>query len=189
MACDDRDALARALAAADRRLAYLVDRQQAALHSLKSLAPVLCLVDELQGQIQEAARQELAWVRQAAGLRAVYLDLPGLPEMAPRSLDAAEEEAAHLRPVRLVRGPVPVDQYRDVLPPQDRESWTRRLAVAGKGADPTQVALALYWADGSRSVLDIAGLVEMEAGAADLGLVLHYFRLLEKLGFLELHPC
>ena len=43
----------------------------------------------------------------AAGLRAVYLDLPGLPEMAPRSLDAAEEEAAHLRPVRLVRGPVP----------------------------------------------------------------------------------
>jgi hypothetical protein len=185
----DGDALAGGFAALDRRLAYLVDRQQAALDSLQSLAPGLCLVEELHGQVQEMACQELAWARKAAGLRAVHLGLPGLPEAAPRSLDAAEEEAARLCPVRLVRGPVPLEQYRGILPLEDREAWSRRLAAAGEGAYHTLEALALFWADGERSVLDIADLVEMEAGARDLGLLLHYFRLLEKLGFLELHPC
>jgi len=185
----DGDALAGSLAALDRRLAYLVDRQKAALASLESLAPVLCLVDELQGQVQEVARRELGWARQAAGLRAVQLGLPGLPEAAPRSLDAAEEEAARFCPVRLVRGPVPLEKVRDNLSPEDREAWSQRLAAGGGGLHHTLEALGLFWADGSRSVLDIADLVEMEAGARDSGLLLHYFRLLEKLGFLELHPC
>ena len=185
---NDGGALASGLAALDRRLAYMVDRQRAALASLQSLAPVLCLVDELQGHVQEAARQELAWAHQAAGLRASHLGLPGLPEAEPRGLDAAEEAAAHLCPVRLARGPVPLEQYRGTLPREDREAWTRRLA-AGNGLHHTLETLALFWADGSRSVLEIADLVEMETGARDLGLLLHYFQLLEKLGWLELHPC
>ncbi len=185
----DGDSLAAGLAALDRRLAYLLDRQRAALAGLESLAPVLCLVEELQDQVQEVARQELAWVRQAAGLRAVQLGLPGLPQAAPRSLDAGEEEAAHLCPARLVRGPVPLHSYGTTLPAADWEAWTQRLAAAADSPHHTLTSLALYWANGSRSVLDIADLVEMEAGVRDTGLLLHYFRLLEKLGFLELHAC
>jgi hypothetical protein len=186
---NEGDRLASALAALDRRLAYLVDRQQAALSSLQTLAPVLCLVEELRGQVQEAARQELAWARQAAGLRAVQLGLPGLPEAAPRSLDSDDQEAARWCPVRLVRGPVPLHHYRGKMSPEDREAWSQRLAAAGHPAHGTLEVLALAWADGSCSVLEIADLVEMEAGIRDSGLLLHYFRLLEKLGFLELRPC
>jgi aminopeptidase YwaD len=186
---DDGDALATGLAALDRRLAYLVDRQQVALGSLPSLAPVLCLVEELQGQVAEVARQELAWARQAAGLRAVHLGLAGLPEPAARSLDATEEEAARLCPVRLVRGPVFLEKHEARLAPEERDAWRQRLAAAGNSSHHTLAALALFWADGERSVLDIAGQVEMEAGQRDTALLLHYFRLLEKLGFLELHPC
>lgn len=190
MGLDDGAGLANALAALDRRLSYVVDRQQAALASLRSLASVLCLVDELREQVEEAARQELAWVRQAAGLRAVHLGLPGLPEAEPRGLDAAGEEAARLLcPVRLVRGPVPLDQYRATLPAEDQEAWNQRLAAAGDGRHHTLATLALFWADGKRSILEIADLVEMESGARDAGLLLHYFQLLEKLGFVELHPC
>jgi hypothetical protein len=185
----DGDALAGCLAALDRRLAYFVGRQQAALASLESLAPVLCLVEELQGQVQEVARTELAWARQAAGLRAVQLGLPDLPQAAPRPRSPADEEAARLCPARMVRGPVPLDQYLPTLPVEAREAWNRRLAAADDGAGHTLQALALYWADGSRSLLDIADLVEMEAGRRDTDLLLHYFRLLEELGFVELHPC
>ena len=39
--------------------------------------------------------------------------------------------------------------------------------------------------DGSRSILDVADLVEMESGLRDVELLLTYFRLLEKLGFVE----
>ena len=187
MGLDDGAGRANALAALDRRLSYVVDRQQAALASLRSLASVLCLVDELREQVEEAARQELAWVQQAAGLRAVHL---GLPEAEPRGLDAAGEEAARLLcPVRLVRGPVPLDQYRATLPAEDQEAWNQRLAAAGDGRHHTLATLALFWADGKRSILEIADLVEMESGARDAGLLLHYFQLLEKLGFVVLHPC
>jgi aminopeptidase YwaD len=186
---DDGDALAGALAALDKRLSYLVDRQQAALSGLRSLAPVLCVADELQAQVLEVARQELAWAHQAAGLRAVYLGLEGLPQSAPRSLDPGEEEAACLCPSRLIRGPVPLQEYRGMLSPDERDAWDQRLVNGGSVSHHTLTTLALFWADGHRSVLDIAGLVEMETGARDLALLLHYFRLLETLGFLELHPC
>ena len=170
MGLDDGAGLANALAALDRRLSYVVDRQQAALTSLRSLAPVLCLVDELREQVEETARQELAWVRQAAGLRAVQLGLPGLPEAEPLGLDAAGEEADRLLcPVRLVRGPVPLDQYRATLPAEDQEAWNQRLAAAGDGRHHTLATLALFWADGKRSILEIADLVEMESGARDAG--------------------
>lgn len=190
MGLDDGSGLANVLAALDRRLSYVVDRQQAALASLHALAPVLCLVDELRGQVEESARQELAWVRQAAGLRAVHLGLPGLPEAGPRGLEAPGEEAARLLcPVRLVRGPVPLDRYRAALPTEDREAWNQRLAAAGDIRHHTLTTLALFWADGKRSILEIADLVEMESGTRDVDLLLHYFQLLEKLGFVELHPC
>ena len=93
------------------------------------------------------------------------------------------------RRVRLVRGPVPLDRYRATLPAEDQEAWNQRMAAATDGRHHTMETLALFWADGKRSILEIADLVEMESGARDAGLLLHYFQLLEKLGFVELHPC
>ena len=61
-----------------------------------------------------------------------------------------------------------------------------RLLQARQGwGHHTLTALALYWVDGTRSLLDIADLVELETGGRDVELLLAYFRLLEKLGFVE----
>ena len=67
-----------------------------------------------------------------------------------------------------------------------RENWHRLLKDRKDAAHYTLTALALYWADGARSVLEIADLVELESGKRDVELLLAYFRLLEKLGFVGL---
>ena len=71
------------------------------------------------------------------------------------------------------------------LDPEDRAAWRQLIQDRQDWSHHTLTALALYWADGDRSLLDIAGLVELETGLWDLSLLLAYFRLLEKLGFVS----
>ena len=59
------------------------------------------------------------------------------------------------------------------------------MALCTSGSS-TLTTLALYWADGSRTVLGIADLVEMESGTRDVELILAYFRILEKLGLVAI---
>ncbi|HSJ55124.1 MAG TPA: hypothetical protein VLC52_15385, partial [Anaerolineae bacterium] len=179
-------ALADTLAALDRRLAYLLDRQQAALAALQRLAAVECLVQELQTQAEQDARHELSWARDAAALHATTLGLAAIPEPASRPLEPGEEEAARLCPVRLVRGPLPFEQNRQRLAPEEQEAWRERIQASGDWRYHTLSGLALFWADGSRSLLDIADRVELEANVRDVDLLLHYFRLLHRLGLVEL---
>ncbi|MCL7453930.1 MAG: hypothetical protein M8467_12880, partial [Anaerolineae bacterium] len=80
------------------------------------------------------------------------------------------------------QGPVPLEDQLRRLDREDREAW-RKLVKDRQGRSAgTQAFLALCWADGQRSLLDIAGLVEMEVGVRDVELLLRYFELLEKLG-------
>jgi hypothetical protein len=44
----------------------------------------------------------------------------------------------------------------------------------------------MYWADGERSLLEVSGLVELEAGRTDLEFLVKYFRLLGKMGLVKL---
>ncbi len=44
----------------------------------------------------------------------------------------------------------------------------------------------MYWADGERSLVEVSGLVEHEAGRTDLEFLMKYFRLLGKMGLVEL---
>jgi len=46
--------------------------------------------------------------------------------------------------------------------------------------------LAQYWADGERTVLEIADLVEMETRQRDVELLVEHFRLLAKMGLVKL---
>jgi hypothetical protein len=84
-------------------------------------------------------------------------------------------------PVRRVQGPIPLQQYLRHLDHEDRQTWAKLLKERKGWEHHTLTTLALYWADGERSLLDIAGLVEMESGNRDMELLLTYFRLLEKL--------
>jgi aminopeptidase YwaD len=181
----DAEALAQALAELDRHLAYLLDRQKAALGSLRRLAPVMCPVAELQVEAERAANRELAWAKGFVDLRAATLGLETLPDPSPPGLSQEEQEAAALIPARQVRGPVPLENHLRRLDAESRERWRQLRKARKDGAHHTLLPLALYWADGVRSVLEIANLVEQESGQRDIELLLTYFRLLEELGFVR----
>jgi aminopeptidase YwaD len=182
---DNSQVLSEAIAYLDRRLAYLSGRQEAALASLSRVAPTECLVADLAAEVQRAAKRELAWAKGIVDLRLANLPAEALPDLPRPERSAVELEAARLVPRRLVRGPVALNAHLVRLSEEDREAW-RQLAKSRKdGSHHTLTPLALYWADGSRSVLGITDLVELETGKRDIDLLLAYFRLLETLGFVR----
>jgi hypothetical protein len=183
---DGEEALARTLERLDRRLAYLLGRHRAALATLQRLADVECLVTDLEADAERAAERELAWVRRVAGLRTASLELGDLAPLQPRQLTLLEGEASGLVPVRRLRGPVPLSPHLGRLTGAEQDAW-RQLTKARKDRSwNTLIHLAAYWADGSRSVLEIADVVELETGKRDVELLVAYFRLLDKLGFVSL---
>lgn len=184
---DDAAALAGAVIRLDRRFAYLLDRQKAALRTLVRLGPVDCLAIDLLAHADGAAREELAWARGFVELHAAALGLEALPIIPPRDLSEQEEQASDLIPVRQVRGPVPLEEYLGRLTEQDRNAWRQLLEERQDWSHDTLCILALYWADGTRTVLEIADLVELETGIRDVELLLAYFRLLGKLEFVSFH--
>jgi aminopeptidase YwaD len=182
---DDGESLAQKMADLDRRLAYLLGRQKAALQTLDRIATTDCIIPELQAEAEQALYHELAWARSAVDLRAAELGLDVLPTPQPLDLSEEEQEAAKLIPVRLVRGPIPLTQLLYRLDEETQEQWRQLLKARKDRAFYTLSALALYWADGARSVLEIADLIELEAGKRDVELLLAYLRLVEQLGFIE----
>ena len=119
-------------------------------------------------------------------LHAATLGLDRLPIIPPRVIPKEEQQAAGLIPVRQVRGPIPLQQYLHRLDDEDRQAWRQLLKERKGWGHHTLTALALYWADGARSLSDIADLVELETGSRDVELLLVYFRLLGKLDFVRL---
>jgi hypothetical protein len=178
----DGATLARTIIDLDRRLAYLLDRQKAALATLERLAPSDCLVDEFQIEAEEVVRRELAWARGGVDLHAAALGLDRLPIIPPRETSDEEQQAAALVPVRKALGPIPLQQHLPRLDEDDRQVWGQLLKGRQGWGHHTLTSLALYWVDGTRSLLDIADLVELEIGSRDVELLLAYFRLLGKLG-------
>lgn len=192
LALEDGQALAQTLADLDRTLAYRLDRQHAALDTLQQLAKGECRVLDLQTSAHQAAQQELAWVKDAIDLRAATLGLDALPPAPPASLSEEEQQAASLVPRRKVRGPIELSSHLRHLDDEDREKWLQMLKERKGWLFHTLTILALFWADGERSLLEIADRVEMESGQRDVELLLTYFSLLTKLGFVEIasamHP-
>ncbi|HSR30034.1 MAG TPA: hypothetical protein VLY63_05665, partial [Anaerolineae bacterium] len=182
----DGDSIAQVMADLDRRLAYLLDRQTAALQTLKRLASVECPVDELTAEAERALHHEMAWAKGAVDLQVTTLGLEDLPAAPAHDLSAEDQEAAELIPVRQIPGPASIGQHLHRLDAESRERWRQLLRARKDGSAWTLTPLALYWADGARSVLEIADLAELEVGKRDVELMLAYFRLLEKLGFVAL---
>jgi hypothetical protein len=179
--------LAKAMHHLDRRLAYLLDREKAALATLERLAPVDCLDTDLQTEAEDIVKHELDWAGGAIDLRAAALGLKALPIVPPVQRSDEEEQASRMVPLRLGRGPIPLREHLGRLEKEDRDGWQALVKERTGWTHHTQTALALYWADGQRSVLEITDLVELETGQRDVELLLSYFRLLERLGFVSLH--
>ena len=179
---EETDKLGETVALLRKKVAYLIEREQQALASLKRLSPEIG-VEGWQGEVTEFANRELAKgeeaVRVCAGERAE------LPEASKPELDEWEEKAARMIPRRLYRGPIPLRHYLNQLNEEERERWWQMRQKHKKGFRilPT---LAVYWADGKRSLLEIADLIELETGQRDAELLVEYFQMLGKMNLVEL---
>jgi len=177
--------LARALQALRKRLDYVIERESLALASLRRLSPE---VDPSgwQAEVAELARAELARAEAIFHEHARRLGLGELPEPSPPEPDPAEQEAATIVPRRRYRGPLNTRSHLHRLTPEEREQLrqlTRRGGEVGWSIVPT---LAVYWADGKRTLLEIADRVEQEAGQRDVAMLKEYFQLLSKMELVEL---
>ncbi len=152
-------------------VAYRVGREQAALETLKRLSPTL----EVSGwmlEIGEFAERELARIKSTP-----------TPIPTPTEL---EERAARMIPVRMYKGPIALRGHVAQLSQAERAEFNRlgARAMGGMGVVPT---LAVYWADGKRTVLEIAKLVELECGKQELEFIVAYFEWLAKMRLITLH--
>jgi hypothetical protein len=156
----------------ERRVAFRLDRQEAALESLTRLDPGF---DAQPWRAQAAAIAAAAWARSRDVLDDWRVeDAPGL----------GEEDARRV-PVRRYRGPVSLQPYLRRLPPDERDAARAMLRRHGAFTDlPADVAL--YWADGTRTLAEILDLTEQETQVRDAEGLAAYFKLLERLELVEL---
>ena len=186
MALRDADALGRHWLEVQKRLAFLQERQEAALETLLRLDGGCAEeVARWRAEVRAWRQVEQARVEEALAFHARALGLEAIPPPPAPVLDAWEREAARLVPRRLYRGPVAHRFLLRRLPPEDREAL-EALLRSRAGDFWRLFSLAEYWADGTRSVLEIAERVEVESGGRDVELLVQAFRALEKAGLAEL---
>lgn len=111
-----------------------------------------------------------------------------LPKPRGKRMSKLDREASALTPKRLYKGPVSVGGYthrpwRYDLSNEDKDDLWKLSKEHREARGAT--TLALYWADGERSLLEILRLVEYETGRTDIEFLIGYFRFLEKMKLVE----
>ena len=96
----------------------------------------------------------------------------------------AEQDARRV-PVRRYRGPISLRPHLRRLPPEQRDA---ARAMLRRHADFTDLPadVALYWADGTRTLAEILDLTELETHVRDPEGLVQYFELLARLELIEL---
>lgn len=179
--------LAESLVKLRGKMKYDVDRGVEAIKSVRRLAggdPCYDPVEvRLMAELEAAAKTERKLAERAVTDYAEARGLAPLPRPRKGRRRKLEKEAAGIVPRRLYRGPVSLRPWVRRLPPEDRDAYWR----LGKEHEESGVlgTLALYWADGERSLLEIAGLVELETGRGDLEYLVGYFEFLRRMGLVE----
>jgi aminopeptidase YwaD len=154
------------------RLAFRVERHGAALASLVNLDPAF---DPAPHSRAAASLAELLWAQSGETLAAWH---PAeRPELSPA-------EAA-LVPARRFRGPVSLQPHLARLAPADRAAIDADLRAA-RPLDSLAADIALFWADGRRTLGQILDLVELETEVRRPEALAAHFRVLARLGLVEL---
>jgi aminopeptidase YwaD len=186
VAAKDGEELSEARARLIKRVEFTRHREHEALRSLLRLAAgENALVADLQAEADSAVDQELQRARVVLKRQAQELGLADVPPAHEREPDPSAEEAAALVPGRLFPGPVSPGAYLHRLSAVEREevhAWQKEQRKV-YGAMAT---VANYWADGKRTVAEIADLVELETGKRDLGLLVRHYKLLARLELMSL---
>jgi hypothetical protein len=172
LAASDGKALGRALYDARELLDYTVERQNAAVESVRRLAPRLDLTPFL-ASLESFRREQGARLDRAVKDRAAALGLRAVEAIAPPA-DPKLAGAERLIVKRKRPGTLPLDD----LPVPEREGWP-------SGAWNTRLATALYWCDGKRTLAEAVRLTRLELGPDDFDF-LGYFRFLGRKGYVEI---
>jgi hypothetical protein len=176
--------LQKALALLRKKIPFLVEREKLALASLKRLSSEVS-VEGWQEEVTAFAEQEVIRGEEAFGKCVGELEWTEISEPPERVLDEWEKKAAELVPQRRYRGPVSVRNYLHLLDKEDRER-VRQMRKQHGMILYSLSTLAEYWADGQRSLLNIADLIELETGQRNIEILVDYFRMLDKLDLIKL---
>ena len=179
--------LAEALSRLRGRVSYRLGRCVEAVRSVGRLAGgdqrYTAIEERLVSGLESAARAE---EKLARGVLLDYSEARGLAPLPTvrRRLRKLEREAAGIVPRRLFRGPVSTRPWARRLSGEDREGlW--RFGRRFKDVNRVLGTLAVYWADGERSLLEISRLVELETGSTNLEYLVGHFGWLRRMGLVE----
>ena len=180
--------LAKILTRLKRIVPYQLDHKVGAVKSVGRLAGgdggYEAMEKELVVELERVAKAERRRGERAINGIAEMRGLAPLPSVRRGRLRKIEVEAQGIVPRRLFKGPVSTRPWVRKLSGEDREALWR----LGKDHPESRTlgTLAMYWADGERSLVEVSGLVELEAGRTDLEFLVKYFRLLGKMGLVKL---
>jgi hypothetical protein len=155
-----------------RRTAFRIDRQLAALDDLRRLAPTF---DPAPFQAAARASGELLWLQASDVLDGWH----------PAGRDDLPPSVAALVPRRRHRGPLSLSSHLARLAPDTRDTTLARIR-RNSGFSGLTADIALYWADGQRTLGQILDLVELETQARSPGGLHAHFALLAELGLVDL---
>ena len=113
------------------------------------------------------------------------MGISALAEPSDREEDTWETRARHLIPCRVYRGPVAPGRLINRLSQEEQDAWHRLLKEHAEAPRVLPV-VALFWADGQRTLSQIAELVELETGHRDTELLVRYFEFLAQVELIEL---
>jgi aminopeptidase YwaD len=158
----------------EARIAYLTHLGCRCLDSVRTLAKID--VGSARAALRQLADAELAAVRDA---------LPkGRTPRKSKAVREAEAKAAAMVPVRLYKGPLALGRQLQKLSKAKREAWNEfnKNRTGGSSALRLTPRTAQFWADGTRTILQIADCLEQDTGGErDVEYLVRYFRLLADL--------
>ncbi|MDA1330469.1 MAG: DUF4910 domain-containing protein [Chloroflexi bacterium] len=167
-----------------KKIPFLVERGQKALITLQRLCAEVS-VASWQVEVAEFAGKELARGEEALKAFVTEMEWVALSQPAAPDFTEWEQLAASLVPRRRHRGPVSASNHLHLLSHEERER-VRQMRKQHGMVLFAMATLAEYWADGERSLLEIADLVELETENRNVAILVEYFKMLQKMELVDL---
>lgn len=167
----------------EARIAYLIHVGSRSLDSIRTVAQI---------DLAPAKAELKAFGQREAEVLQPYLPRGRTPRKK-KSEREAEKRAARMVPVRLYRGPLDIHSQLRRLGKAKREAWKKFTEGRVGGQFPLKMTprTAQFWADGTRTILEIADCLEQDTGGErSVEYLVRYFELLRdlKLARLEKRP-
>ena len=183
--------LAKDLHDLEEKLSFILEREETSLRSVERLLSpqevddVSGYIDELIEDVSSAAEKEVERISNVAGAFAKSVGLNTI-SLSKRVLTEIELEASKMVVKRLFRGgPVPIySRDKADMTLADLDDY-HELKSSKRTSGRTDEALATFWMDGERNLLEICDLVRMEIGRVDVEYLLKFFPFMSKFGWVN----